>query len=117
VTRDAPHNQRGVAVLVLVVVVSLFTLVTVTIGTGGSDDLSRLRLREESLHAMLAAQSAAEILIERIDSGTTITEGDVLVTHTLGVGELITIDEPEARYVVEGRSGRAVRRVELRLGG
>lgn len=110
------HTRRGVAVLVLVVVVSLFTLVTLTIGTGGADDISRLRLREESLHAMLAVQSAAEILLSRVESGDTLTVGDVLATHSMGVGQLVEMDVSDSRYVVEGRSGRAVRRVELRLG-
>ncbi|MFG0305220.1 MAG: hypothetical protein ACF8Q5_03280 [Phycisphaerales bacterium JB040] len=109
-------SRRGLAVLVLVVVVALFSLVVLSVGNAGADDVSRLRLREESSHALLAAQSAGEILLARAESGTPITPGDVLVTHASGQGVVVEADGGEGRYVVEGRSGRAVRRVELRLG-
>jgi hypothetical protein len=106
-------SRRGLAVLVLVLVVSLISLAVVTIGLAGRDDLTLAVLRVESVRSYYAAESAARVTVESITQGTSITEGDVLADLPTATGVAITVDPGAGRYVVEGRSGRAVRRVEL----
>ena len=107
------NSRRGLAVLVLVLVVSLVSLAVVTIGMAGRDDLTLAVLRIESLRSSYAAESAARVTVDSLTNGASITEGDVLAELPTATGVAITIDPGEGRYVVEGRSGRAVRRVEL----
>jgi len=114
VRRPNDHNsRRGLAVLVLVLVVSLVSLAVVTIGLAGRDDLTLAVLRIEALRSYYAAESAARVTVDSLTQGTSITEGDVMAVLPTAAGVAITVDPGAGRYVVEGRSGRAVRRVEL----
>lgn len=112
-SRRTSNSRRGLAVLVLVVVVSLVSLAVVTIGLAGRDDLTLAVLRIESMRSYYAAESAARVTVDSLTQGTSITPGDVLAELPTSTGVAITIDPVTGRYVVEGRSGRAVRRVEL----
>jgi len=112
-SRTNHSKRRGLAVLVLVLVVSLVSLAVVTIGMAGRDDLTLAALRVESLRSYYAAESAARVTLDTLAQGGSITEGDVLAGLPTASGVAVSAAPGAGRYVVEGRSGRAVRRVEL----
>ena len=113
--RTKPLHRPGLAVLILVVVVAMITLAVMTIGIAGRDDLTLAVLRVESIRSLYAAESAGRVVAERVLAGDEITVGDVVSDLPHAEGVVVLEDGPEGRYHVEGRSGRAVRRLEFVL--
>ena len=109
-------ERRGLAILILVLLLSLITLAVFTLGAASRDDLTIAVQRIETSRAFLAAESATRVSMIRVVNNDPISSGDTVVTLLEASGTVIAVDSPAGVFVVEGRSGRAHRRLEWVVG-
>ncbi len=112
-----PFRQRRAAVLVaMVLVLALLHLLVVGSLAPGRSESELAALRVETIRAFYAAEAGALVVIRRtIDGGDPIAPGGSL---DLAGGRAVFVAWPAdgiGEFSVEGRSGRAVRRLSLTI--
>ncbi len=114
--RPRPTSRRAAILVAMVLVLAMVHLIVVGSLAPAQNEAELTALRVQTIRAFYAAEAGALVVIRKtLDNDDPIPEGDTL---DLAGGQVVFVTWPVdgvGQCVVEGRSGRSVRRLSLEL--
>ena len=106
-------DRRGIVLIVIVVVMAILALVVAGAVRPVRDETELARLRVETTRAYFAAESGGIIVMNAMMGNIDMPEEGTEFSLSGQTIEFVQIPDVDPVAVVEGRSGDAVRRIEL----
>ncbi len=109
------QTRKGTALAVLVVIMSLLGLVVVGTVRPLRDEATLTTMRVETVRAFYAAESGMMVVIQGYMGAAAMPIDGSEITINGQVVEFMQIPDIDGTAIIHGKSGHAIRRIELEL--
>ncbi len=110
------RTRRGFVVAIVVIVVVLVQMLAIVALPSSASDMEVAALRVQTLRAFYAAESGVRAVVGELES-TGLPQGSRTI---IGLAEFEVLEAPaapdEGEYLIQGRSGDALRRLRVTVG-